>query len=104
MTIQEALRSITNYPIPQRTLQRVAAGAGYLLDDVITAEEISSPPFKIAEARLKLWLASAPNISEGGVSFSFSESERRQLRSEAESILSEEGLQGPRHGYKGEYL
>lgn len=101
----EALKSVSNYPVPQRTLDRVAAGRGIILEDETTASLLASDPYRYAEADVMMWLAAAPNISEGGISFSFSQSERDQFVKEASGIYAELGTpKGTIYGYKGENL
>ena len=105
MTLQEALKSITNYPIPQRTLDRVAAGRGLNLEAEADQSTLESGNYRLATADLMMWLVTAPNISEGGVSFSFSQEERNQFKKEAASILAELGApKRSNFGYKGEHL
>ncbi|MCX6222480.1 MAG: hypothetical protein NTZ69_16025 [Bacteroidia bacterium] len=58
------------------------------------------------EADIKRWLVSAPNITEGGVTFSFSPTERDEFRQEATAIYLEydEQTKTGKYGYKGENL
>jgi hypothetical protein len=105
MTILEALKSISNYPVPQRVFNRVAAGRGLVLDQVAISTDFESSAYKGAESDIMTWLTTAPNVSEGGVSFSLSQNEREQLKREADSLLDQIGT--PRvsiFGYKGENL
>ena len=58
------------------------------------------------QARLYLYLATAPNVSEGGVSISFTADDKRTFISLAKryaALAGENGLiSGPAYGYKGE--
>ena len=55
-----------------------------------------------------MWLSKAPNISQGGQSYSFSEDERKDFRNEAKGLYDECGEDKadilPKFGYKGTRL
>lgn len=105
MTILEALKSVTNYPIPEAALTRLALVRGFDASQEATAETMQSKSYRVTEADVMSWVAKAPNISEGGVSFNLSESDRKRLQAEADSILAQEGVARPSiYGYKGENL
>ena len=72
MTVNEALRSINAYPIPERTIVEVCERRG--LDPCGEAgfSVLDSAEFKLAKADLLLWLSYAPNVSQGGQSYNFS--------------------------------
>ena len=111
MTINEALRSINAYPIPERTIQEVCERRG--LDPCMDAgvSILDSADFKLAKADLLLWLSYAPNVSQGGQSYSFSDEQRNNLRNEAAGLYgdnSEDNEDGQQmhitYGYKGNRL
>lgn len=108
MNVAQSLRSISAYPIPTATLQDIAEGVGLAPDAELTQEVRRSREFRRAQARTYLFLAEAPNVTQNGVSFSFSEEERRRLRGRGEAILDEMGEEdagnGITYGYKGEEL
>lgn len=105
MTTLEALKSISNYPTPQRTYDRIAVARGISLMQEATTDILHSRDYQMAKADLFNWLATAPNVSEGGISFSFSATEKEQFERAAAFILSELGtLKQSRYGYKGENL
>lgn len=108
MNVLQSLKSLSGYPIPLATIQDVADEVGISVDAETTKELRGSKEFKRAKARIYLYLSKAPNVSQGGISYNFSEEDRRRFRQEAESILDEigddaEGL-GVTYGYKGEDL
>lgn len=108
MNVLQSLKSLSGYPIPLATIQDVANGIGISVDAEATGEIRGSKEFKRAKARVYLYLSKAPNVSQGGISYNFSEEDRRRFRQEAESILDEigdnaDGL-GVTYGYKGEDL
>lgn len=107
-TIFEALKGINAYPIPFRTLTEVAEGRGLNLQEEATITALQSKEYRLATADILLWLSLAPNISQGGQSYSFSEEQRTQLRRRADDIYEECGEEGnlskPKFGYKGKFL
>lgn len=108
MNVLQSLKSLSGYPIPLATIQDVADGVGLDVDIELTPELRGSKEFKRAQARVYSYLSEAPNVSQGGISYSFSEEERRRFRLRAESILDEIGENGNafgvEYGYKGEDL
>ena len=108
MTILEALQGVSAYPIPTRTIWREAAEFGLDLQAEADADFISSKEFRLTTAGLLLWLSSAPNISQGGQSYSFSEDQRKAFRNQAAAIKDEydEDIAGVavQYGYKGSRL
>ena len=58
------------------------------------------------QARVYLYLATAPNVSEGGVSISYNADDKRTFLALAKryaALAGENGLiSGPAYGYKGE--
>jgi hypothetical protein len=104
MNVLECLKSITNYPVPTRTLTRIAMGRDLNVHQEADKELLASRDYRFAEADLMLWLSKAPSISEGGVSFGLTPEERASFKAEAQAILSEIGDQEPTYGYKGDTL
>lgn len=107
-TVQEALKGVNAYPVPLRTLIEVAEARGLSLTSEATKDVLGSDAFKLATADILLWLSAAPNISQGGQSYSFSEEQRSQLRRRAYALYAECGEDGaaskPTYGYKGSRL
>lgn len=109
-TILEALKGINAYPIPLRTLDEVAERRGLDLCSEATKEAMAGADYNLALADLLMWLSFAPNISQGGQSFSFTDEQRLQLRNRARALqdqfMDEEEAQQnkPVYGYKGSRL
>ena len=78
------------------------------IDTELTQELRKDKRFKRAQARVYMFLSEAPNVSQGGISYSFSEEERRRFRLRAENLLEQIGdatsEAGVEYGYKGEDL
>jgi len=106
MTISAALKSISNYPIPSSVIDNVADEAGIADTTQTATKEIrKSSDFKRATAYVYRFLADAPNITQGGISYTFSEDERSRFSKRAAAILDElgEGDQADiQCGYMGE--
>lgn len=106
MTIAQSLKSLSAYPIPSATLQDVAEGAGLTIDTEVTPEVRRSRSFRRAKAKTLIWLSGAPNVSQGGQSYSFSDDERNRLHGWAMDILDDLGEldNTDQFGYQGEDL
>ena len=70
---------------------------------------MQSDAFRLATADLWIWLSAAPNISQGGQSYSFNDQQRKEMRDRALAIideLEEENAGEPqiKYGYKGSRL
>ena len=106
MTTLEALRGINAYPIPYRTLETAAVRHGLVLANPATTEVMSSAGYKLACAELYRWLSIAPNISQGGQTYSFTDEQRLQFRLHADELEAEADAEAPKtiYGYKGSRL
>lgn len=104
----EALKSVNAYPIPMRTLMETAERHNIELTAETSQESLLSKNYRLAKADLLFWLSLAPDISQGGQSFSFTDEQRKQMRSEALAAYEElEPLVNTgcvKFGYKGDRL
>lgn len=104
----DALKSVNAYPIPLRTLVETAERRNISLTADAFPESLHSKPFRLAKADLLLWLSLAPNITQGGQSYSFTDEQRKQMRNEANAIYQELEPSGAAgsvvFGYKGDRL
>lgn len=107
-TVLETLKSVSAYPVPLRTLVETAELRGLSLTDTATQEVIAGKAYKLAKADLLLWLSLAPNIGQGGQSYSFTDEQRQQFRNQAKALYDECGevsaATKPLYGYKGSRL
>lgn len=107
-TVLDSLLSVSAYPIPLRTLVDAAEGRGLDTSTEVTPEVFSSSLFKLAKADVLLWLSLAPDVSQGGQSYSFSDEQRVQFRNQANALYGEceEETNKPKpiYGYKGSRL
>lgn len=103
-TIVEALKSITAYPIPTTAIATIVEARGLVGSDEFTAAQ-TPKGYQLAKADVYMWLAGAPDISQGGQSFSFSQEQREQFRTMANSLFAEYGEKRKTiYGYKGSRL
>lgn len=107
-TILESLKGISPYPIPLRTLASVSDRRGLALTDEVTQQLMQGKAYNLALADLLLWLSVAPNITQGGQSYSFTDEQRTQFRNRANALQDEYGdaaeNRKPVYGYKGSRL
>lgn len=111
MTVNEALRSVNAYPIPERTINEVCERRGLDQSGEAVVSVLDSADFRLAKADLLLWLSYAPNVSQGGQSYSLTDEQRNNLRNEAAGLYgdnAEDNEDGQQmyitYGYKGNRL
>lgn len=107
--VLEALKGINAYPIPFRTLVEVGSGRGIDLSEYATQEVLQGKAYNLAVADLLMWLALAPNVTQGGQSYSFTDEQRTQFKNRARDLYDEFGADEaatPKalYGYKGSRL
>lgn len=104
--MRELLQAVSRYPVSSAKLNEVALKRGLSLDAKADAIMVKSSGYQLATADLLVWLSSAPNISQGGQSYSFTSEERKELKRRAEAIYASEGEETGEtvYGYKGQYL
>lgn len=108
-TVLESLKGVNAYPIPLRTFVRAGRERGIDLSAEATQEMLKSKGYNLAVADLLLWLSFAPNITQGGQSYSFTDDQRMQLRNRANALFDEwaedeTGTPKTVYGYKGSRL
>lgn len=88
-TTLDALKSINAYPVPLRTIMETAERRALSITAEAAQEVLQSKAFRLAKADLLLWLSLAPDITQGGQSFGFTDEQRKQMRREAQSIYEQ---------------
>lgn len=111
MTVLQALKSISVYPLPLRTLEEAAERRGLDLTADATQAILSSAAYNLAMADVLVWLVGAPDVSQGGQSYSFTDEQRTRMLSRANALLAKyatdadaETSTGVVYGYKGNRL
>ena len=104
----DAFKSVNDYPIPLRTLVETAERRNISLTAEASQESLQSKDFRLAKADLLLWLSLAPDISQGGQTFSFTDEQRKDLKRQASDIYAElepaKNVGCAKFGYKGDRL
>lgn len=106
MTIIESLKAISNYPIPTATLNRIAVKRELEPTETMSAEKFSDNKYRLAEADVLNWLSTAPTVSEGGVNFSYSTTEKQNMKNNADAMYNDlnESSSRVKYGYKGQNI
>ena len=108
MKTVESLQGINAYPVPGQALLTIMAKRGLDPQAEVTQEILTGAPFNLARADVLYWLSMAPNVSQGGQSYSFSEEDRRRMRKEAlalwEELGEDDSANRVQYGYKGDRL
>lgn len=108
MKVSQLLQSISNYPIPANVIAEAGIRHNIDIEYDATPDIVQSSEYKLAKADIYTFLAGAPNITQNGISFSFSEDQRTHFLNVASSIRKEEGVTDPTtgqgYGYVGEDL
>lgn len=104
-TLLSSLRAVNAYPVPQSFIETAAASRGLDLTAEITQDALKSKEYRLAYADLLMWLSQAPNVSQGGQSYSFDNEQRLKFRNMALSIYGEyeeeDNTPKTTYGYKG---
>lgn len=108
-TVLESLKGINAYPIPLRSLVDAAEYRGLDMTAEATQEVMQTTAYKLTQADLLLWLSFAPNVSQGGQYYSFTDGQRTQLRNHAKALYKDfdddsGSANKPIYGYKGSRL
>ena len=108
MKLSELLKSINTYPIPNNVILEAALKNGLDADTEVTKEVVDSGSYRLAQADVYTFLAGAPNVTQNGISFSFSDEQRSYFLKTANAIRDNEGVTSPAsgqgYGYMGEDL
>lgn len=86
MTIQEALNTIVNYPVPAPVIENIAGARTLALNDTASPTVLNSDSYRLATADILDWTSFAPNIQEGGVNINLLVTDRERMRERANEI------------------
>lgn len=107
MTIEQALTSLSQYPIPSAFVDTMLMRIGLSGQETFTQEVANSREFKAAKAEVYLYLMTAPSVSENGFTISLDSTAKTTYRELYEQLQSELGASSALevdYGYKGEDL
>lgn len=106
MLISESL--VTVYPVPDPIMLKFALKRKLVLNIEVETELLTSEPYLLVEADIKMWLATAPEISQAGLKYTLTQADKDQLKAEAEDVFERFGVpykrSKPIFGYKGTRL
>ena len=106
MTIRELLTAISPAPVSDAFIKSIGTEVGVDMDSDVS--KVGIEPVDRARARLYLFLATVPNISEGGVSITFTADDKKVFLNLARKYATRAGetglVPGVAYGYKGENL
>lgn len=105
--LRTLLQSLNAYPVPLAHIEGVAVRRGLDLDAEATKEAQETAEYRLVCADIYLWLSAAPNVSQGGQSYTIDSDQRTKLRSRAMAIYRECGEDAGNvatYGYKGSRL
>lgn len=108
MTVFESLQGLNAYPIPNRALATILTKRGLGPDEVVTQDTLEDVRFNLARADVLFWLSMAPDVSQGGQSYTLTDSQRKLLRGMAMDLYGEwepeSDANKTMYGYKGDTL
>lgn len=106
-TLLSSLRAVNAYPVPQSFIETTAATRGLDLSAEITQDALRTKEYRLAYADLLMWLSQAPNVSQGGQSYTFDNEQRLNFSNTALAIYGdykEDNAPKTTFGYKGSRL
>jgi hypothetical protein len=90
-TTLDALKSLSNIPIPQSVFDKIEVERDINLSDIYDFTISSSAKYKLCEADVLLWLSKAPEIVEGGVTIKISDTDKAKMEKQAVLIYNQFG-------------
>lgn len=107
MTVLDSLRSISGYPLSAFALEVAAVSRGLDPGAEIAKDIVESDAYRLAKADVMRMLADAPDVTQEGISYSFTDEQRNSFRMSASVIYGECGDDAAGstiYGYKGDRL
>lgn len=105
--ILDTLKGINAYPVPIRTILEIAGKRQVDVNEELNTEVLASRGYNLCRADLLIWLSYAPNVTQGGQSYSFTDEQRLHMRRMAQQLydeFEEEAIPKTIYGYKGKRL
>jgi hypothetical protein len=109
MTTLESLKQINPYPIPSKTIQALALKRGLDLAQEANQNVVLSAAYRLCEADLYCFLSTAPDVTQQGISYKFTDEDKKRFLSIANNIYTDLGdssapAKTVKYGYKGSNL
>ena len=108
-TTLSSLQALINYPISQSAIESMADARGLSLTEECTPEVRKSREYRLTCADIWMYVHLSPNISQGGISYSFTAQERKAFFNMAMAVYNEldedsANANSIQYGYKGSSL
>ena len=108
MTVFDFLLSLNAYPLPTDFVLSVCI-ARSIEKEAPLSTYIDSSALALAKADIYMWLADAPDISQGGQSNSIANEVKKGLRDKASALYDKFGIEAEQKkkavfGYRGEVI
>lgn len=109
ITVLDSLKAINRYPVPATFYASVMVARGIEGEAEADADMLTGAAYSLAKADVLIWLSNAPDISQGGQTYGFTDEQRTLMRNEAYALYKEYGdgatnTPKPTYGHKGSRL
>ncbi len=109
ITVLDSLKAVNRYPVPATFYASVMVARGIEEEAKADADILTSAAYNLAKADVLIWLSNAPDISQGGQTYGFTDEQRTLMRNEAYALYKEYGdgatnTPKPTYGHKGSRL
>lgn len=91
MTIIDSLQAISLYPITRSALLSIAIECNLDGQDTMTTELYNHKDYKRAKAKVYKLLSEAPDVTEAGATYGFTDTERKAFERKANELLNQVG-------------
>ena len=103
MTLLESLQELTQYPIPDNTVEKYCIVRGLTSSDTFDITIAESDAYRLATADLYLWLYTSPDIREQEINFTQADRDNfLKLANLIYSDLDDPKFFGRKLGFAGE--
>ncbi len=89
LTILQSLQSINAYPILVSAIESIIEARCLVGGD---SPDYASQEYQLAKADVLMWLSQAPDITQAGISYRFSDKDRLSFRNQALTIYNGWGV------------
>ena len=108
-TVYDTLKAETAYPVPAATLEKILSARGLDAQAEAAAQTAAGKQYRLAVADLYKWLVYAPDVAQGGPSYTLTDAQRGALKTAANAVYKEYAESdctnvGVSFGYKGSRL
>lgn len=108
-TVYDTLKAETAYPVPAATLEKILSARGLDAQAEATVQAVAGKQYRLAVADLFKWIVYAPDVAQGGQSYTLTDAQRDALKTAANAVYKEYAESdcanvGVSFGYKGSRL